>query len=72
LEAADRERGRFLSFLLTAFKNFLADEWDKAKAQKRGVGRRSIPLNLESGESRYALEPVHELSPERLTKNSGR
>jgi DNA-directed RNA polymerase specialized sigma24 family protein len=66
LQAADRERGRFRSFLLTAFKHFLADEWDKAKALKRGGGRRSIPLNLDSGESRYALEPVDELSPERL------
>jgi len=66
LEAADRERGRFRSFLLTAFKNFLADEWDKAKAQKRGGGRRAIRLNLQSGESRYASEPVDDLSPERL------
>jgi RNA polymerase sigma-70 factor (ECF subfamily) len=66
LEAADRERGRFRWFLLTAFKHFLADEWDKAKAQKRGGGCRTIPLNLESGECRYALEPVDDLSPERL------
>ena len=66
LEAADRERGRFRSFLLTAFKHFLADEWDKAKAKKRGVGRRSIPLNFESGESRLAQEPMDEQSPERL------
>jgi DNA-directed RNA polymerase specialized sigma24 family protein len=66
LQAADRERGRFRSFLLTAFKHFLADDWDKARAQKRGGGRRSIPLNLDSGESRYALEPLHDLSPERL------
>jgi RNA polymerase sigma factor (sigma-70 family) len=66
LEAADRERGRFRSFLLTAFKHFLADEWDKAKAKKRGGGRRSIPLNLESGESRFAQEPMDDQSPERL------
>jgi DNA-directed RNA polymerase specialized sigma24 family protein len=66
LEAADRERGRFRSFLLTAFKHFLSDEWDKMRAQKRGGGRRSISLELKSGESRFALEPVHELSPERL------
>jgi DNA-directed RNA polymerase specialized sigma24 family protein len=66
LAAADGERGRFRSFLLTAFKHFLADEWDKAKAQKRGGGRRTIPLNLESGERRYALEPADDLSPERL------
>lgn len=66
LAAADGERGRFRSFLLTAFKHFLADEWDKAKAQKRGGGRRAIPLNLESGECRYALELEDDLSPERL------
>jgi DNA-directed RNA polymerase specialized sigma24 family protein len=66
LAAADGRRGRFRSFLLTAFKNFLADEWDKAKAQKRGGGRRAIRLNLQSGESRYASEPVDDLSPERL------
>jgi DNA-directed RNA polymerase specialized sigma24 family protein len=66
LEAADRERGRFRSFLLTAFKHFLSDERDKAKAQKRGGGRRAIRLNLETGESRFALEPADELTPERL------
>jgi RNA polymerase sigma factor (sigma-70 family) len=66
LEAADREQGRFRSFLLTAFKHFLADEWDKAKALKRGAGRRAISLNLDSGESRYAREAVENLSPERL------
>lgn len=66
LEAADRERGRFRSFLLTACKHFLADEWDKAKAQKRGGGRRAIPLDLESAESRYSLEPINDLSPEHL------
>jgi RNA polymerase sigma factor (sigma-70 family) len=66
LEAAHRERGRFRSFLLTAFKHFLADEWDKAKALKRGGGRRAIPLDLDSGESRYAHEATENVSPERL------
>lgn len=31
-----REKGRFRSFLLAALKNFLANEWDKVRAQKRG------------------------------------
>lgn len=66
LEAADRERGRFRSFLLTACRNFLADEWDKAKAQKRGGGRRTIPLNFQDAESRYSFEPADDLTPERL------
>ncbi len=36
---ADRERGRFRSFLLGALKHFLADARDLARAQKRGGGR---------------------------------
>jgi DNA-directed RNA polymerase specialized sigma24 family protein len=39
LEVAQQERGRFRAFLLSALKNFLSNEWDKAKAQKRGGGR---------------------------------
>jgi RNA polymerase sigma-70 factor (ECF subfamily) len=66
LKAANQKRGHFRSFLLASFKNFVANEWDKAKAQKRGGGRRALPLNLDSGESRYSLEPVDVLSPERL------
>lgn len=36
LTQARRERGRFRAFLITAFQHFLANEWDKARAQKRG------------------------------------
>ncbi len=41
---ADRKKGRFRSFLLGAMNHFLADEWDKARAQKRGGGRLDLPL----------------------------
>lgn len=36
LAQAQRERGRFRAFLITAFQHFLANEWDKAHTQKRG------------------------------------
>ena len=36
LADACREKGRFRTFLLTAFKRFLANEWDRQHAQKRG------------------------------------
>src|SRR5262245_8817973 len=36
LVAADKERGKFRSFLLTAVKHFLADQWDRSRALKRG------------------------------------
>ena len=38
LKGADRERGRFRSYLLGALKNFLASEWDRERAAKRGGG----------------------------------
>jgi RNA polymerase sigma-70 factor (ECF subfamily) len=61
---ADREKGRFRSFLLTALKRFMADEWDKARAKKRGGG--DVPLSLAFGaaETRFSLEPADEVTPE--------
>src|SRR6266700_2239627 len=38
LQAAAREKGRFRTFLLVALKRFLANEWDRLRAQKRGGG----------------------------------
>lgn len=63
---ADPGRGRFRAFLLTALKNFLANEWDKTRAVKRGGGKAELSLNFDSGESRYQIEPVHELTAEKL------
>jgi RNA polymerase sigma-70 factor (ECF subfamily) len=66
LLAATPERGRFRSFLLTAFKHFLAKEWEKARAQKRGGGRASLPLDFEGAERRYGTEPCAGLTAEQL------
>lgn len=63
---ADPERGRFRAFLLTALKHFLTNEWDKARALKRGGGRAPLSLDFDSGESRLSLEPVNDQTPERL------
>jgi RNA polymerase sigma-70 factor (ECF subfamily) len=65
LAAVKPERGRFRAFLLTAFKHFLANQWDKSRAQKRGGGVTSIPLDFVSAGRRYALEPADHLTPER-------
>jgi RNA polymerase sigma-70 factor (ECF subfamily) len=54
LREASPERGRFRSFLLTAMKHFLADEWEAARAQKRG-GKTEI-ISLDEGEARYEEE----------------
>ena len=66
LAAASPERGQFRSFLLTAIKNFLANQHDHDHAVKRGGRVRTLSLDLESGESRLRTEPTHDLTPERL------
>lgn len=66
VRTANRERGRFRSFLLIAFKRFLSKERDRARAKKRGGGRKILALDFESGESQYSLEPAHEVTPERI------
>jgi RNA polymerase sigma-70 factor (ECF subfamily) len=50
LTAADRAQGRFRSFLLMALKRFLANEWDRSRAVKRGGGAEIISLNVQTAE----------------------
>ncbi len=61
---ADQSRGLFRSFLLLTLKRFLAVEWRKAHAQKRGGGYHLVPLPLDKAETRYAGEPADAYSPE--------
>ena len=63
---ADRHRGRFRSFLLSAMKHFMANEWDKAQTQKRGGGQPVLSLDDDSAEDRYRLEPAEKATPESL------
>lgn len=63
LKNADPAKGRFRSFLLVALKRFLANEWRRARAQKRGGERAHFSFDTESAESRYQLESPH-IAPE--------
>ena len=56
--SADPERGRFRSYLLGAMKHFLANEWHRDQAQKRGGGVTFLELDSLDPEARYALEPA--------------
>lgn len=61
---ADPERGRFRTFLLTAMKHFIANQWNKAHTQKRG-GRLVVEsIDDDSAEDRYRLEPADQATPE--------
>jgi RNA polymerase sigma factor (sigma-70 family) len=69
LADADRERGKFRSFLLTAVKHFLANEWDRAHTQKRGGGQGYFSVDQIAAEGWYALTAVEEATPETLFEN---
>jgi len=70
LQRADPKYGKFRAFLLASLKNFLADEWDRARAQKRGGDKNIISLDFDAAASRYDLEPADRLSPEKLFDRS--
>ncbi len=67
LAEADRERGKFRTFLLTSLTHFLANEWDRAKRLKRGGHLQLLSLEgEEEAEQRYKLEPADHVSPDRI------
>ena len=62
---ADPERGKFRSFLLTALKNFLADQHDSLKTLKRGGGQVIVSMHAQQAEEAYQREPVDLQTPDR-------
>jgi RNA polymerase sigma factor (sigma-70 family) len=63
---ADPQKGRFRTFLLTAFERFLVDSWRRGHREKRGGGRPIISLSSIDAEERYRLEPADRLTPEQI------
>jgi DNA-directed RNA polymerase specialized sigma24 family protein len=53
---ANREKGRLRTFLIVALKHFMAKEWRRASAQRRGGGRAPVRLDTTIAESRYAVD----------------
>jgi RNA polymerase sigma-70 factor (ECF subfamily) len=66
LHGVGPEKGRFRSFLLTCLKHFLTDQWEKARAAKRGGDGAERPLAMEQAEGRYAIEAHVAANPESL------
>jgi RNA polymerase sigma-70 factor (ECF subfamily) len=66
LQRVAKEKGKFRSFLLASFNYFLADERDRAQAQKRGGGCEVISLDAQEAEQRYRLELADERSPDKI------
>ena len=62
--AADRDRGRFRTFLLTSLENFLRNEHSKANAARRGGGAKPISLDLRDREGKLMRLIADDSSPE--------
>lgn len=65
LGQVDPSKGKFRSFLLAAINHFLADEWDRASAVKRGGRVAFVTLDPDCAEQRLA-EVSTEHSPEQI------
>jgi len=66
LADVDRAKGRFRSFLLASLKHFLANEWDKARAEKRGGGQVLIPIDAHAAETSYGVDPADNVTAEKI------
>jgi RNA polymerase sigma factor (sigma-70 family) len=66
LQSADQEKGRFRAFLLTAFKRFLANQYDRENTIRRGGRVSKLSLDFDSADSRYSLQPVDDLTPDKV------
>ena len=59
-----QEKGRFRTFLLTTFKRFLCDQFDRSTAAKRGGGLRFVPLDALEAETQFTEAAAASQSPE--------
>jgi hypothetical protein len=66
LKHADPLKGKFRSFLLASFRNFLVNEADRARSLKCGGDREFVRFDAEDAESRYQLEPADHLTAEKI------
>lgn len=63
---ANPERGSFRAFLIQAIRFFLADEYDRSRALKRGGDKVILPIDAAAGERRYERESQSNETPERI------
>ena len=66
LAHADKERGRFRSFLLGALRHFVSNEARKNRAEKRGGKVTFLSVDATEGEDRFGREIQDPATPEKL------
>jgi RNA polymerase sigma factor (sigma-70 family) len=65
LSKVRRQGGKFRSYLLTVLPHFLANEWNRDNAQKRGGGKMIVAFD-EEVEARYQKGLSEDATPEEL------
>ena len=65
LAGLDNDKGKFRAFLLAALKHFLANEWDKSQAQKRGGGAAHLSLDWQTADTKFQVAAASEVSPDK-------
>jgi RNA polymerase sigma factor (sigma-70 family) len=66
LVRVDPLKGRFRSFLLASMQNYLSKQADRVRCLKRGGNLEFVPLDTESAESLYRLEPADHITAETI------
>jgi len=62
----DKLHGKFRSFLLASVKNFLADNWDREQAIRRGRDYQFVSLDQKTAEAFYDITSASDATAERL------
>ena len=57
LDAADREKGKLRSFLITALKYYMANEWRHAATQRHGGAHELVQFDTSYAEDRLTVAP---------------
>jgi RNA polymerase sigma-70 factor (ECF subfamily) len=65
LAGVANEKGKFRAFLLASLKHFLANEWDKSQAQKRGGGAAHLSLDWQTADTKFQVAATNEPSPDK-------
>ena len=64
LDSATREKGKLRTYLIVALKHFMANEWRRASAQRRGSGQAHVQFDTALAESRYAADQGSPAAPD--------
>lgn len=70
LSGVSPDKGRFRSFLLASFKNFMANQRRASETIRRGGAATTLSLTAVDFQTRYDREPADDETPDRLFERS--